>query len=407
MLTHPLAVLAASVLSVLLRPSPSFSALSAQTIPAAGAVLKADSTPVPGARVVLHQVGRALQGPLDSTRTDRRGRFRFAFRPDTSALYLLSARHAGIEYFSPPVHTNPERPDTAIRVIVYDTSSTAPVSLEARHLVVTRPGEDGSRSVLDLMVLLNGGQRTRVAPDSAGASWGGLLPRGTTGPRAGRERRLTRRGSPARRLAHRSRTAGSGREAAHRPVRRFPRASKDLELRFTEPVSIGQRPGRGKRRRGERRQSGAGGQPGAPGTLLPPLDRCRPGRWHAARRAPGRAGVPEWLLPSLVAAIVARARGAGWYFLVRQARARRAPPRPSCSTPSPRSMRATWGGRRKPPSTEWASYQTERRRLKAQLEAALAAGGARANRLAAAEQLKTTRTGILGSRCKSGAAPPL
>ena len=144
-------------------------------------MLKSDSTPVPGSRVVLHQVGRTRQGPLDSTRTDRGGRFRFVFRPDTSALYLLSVRHAGIEYFSSPVHTNLGRPDTTIRVIVYDTSSTAPVSLEARHLVLTRPGEDGSRTVLDLIVLLNSGQRTRVAPDSAGASWGGLLPSGTIG----------------------------------------------------------------------------------------------------------------------------------------------------------------------------------------------------------------------------------
>ena len=68
--------------------------------PPRGAVLKARLHSRAGTRVVLHQVGRTLQGPLDSTRTDQRGRFQFSFRPDTSALYLLSVRHAGIEYFS-------------------------------------------------------------------------------------------------------------------------------------------------------------------------------------------------------------------------------------------------------------------------------------------------------------------
>ncbi len=100
----------------------------AQTLRVTGRVLAADSTPVAGTRVVLHRIGSDVQGPLDSTRSDRGGRFGFAFRPDTAAFYLLSTRHSGIEYFSPPVSTNPARPDTAIRIVVYDTSSSAPVS---------------------------------------------------------------------------------------------------------------------------------------------------------------------------------------------------------------------------------------------------------------------------------------
>ncbi|HEU5303555.1 MAG TPA: carboxypeptidase-like regulatory domain-containing protein, partial [Gemmatimonadales bacterium] len=155
--------------------------LQAQSVRAAGLVIKPDSTPVSGARIVLHRVSRAAQGPLDSTTSDARGRFRLTFRADTGALYLLSARHQGIEYFSPPVHSSPERPDTAIRIVVSDTSATAPVTLVARHLVLTRPGPDGSRSVLDLLVLRNEGQRTRVAPDSVHPSWSGPLPSGTLG----------------------------------------------------------------------------------------------------------------------------------------------------------------------------------------------------------------------------------
>jgi hypothetical protein len=137
-----------------------------------------DTVPLAHARVVLHRVGADVQGPIDSMAADGAGRFRFRFRADTAALYLLSSRYGGIEYFSPPVHTNPARPDTAIVLQAYDTSSTAPVAVEARHIVVPRPGADGSRSVLDLIVLRNDGIRARVAPDSAHPSWALTLPPG-------------------------------------------------------------------------------------------------------------------------------------------------------------------------------------------------------------------------------------
>jgi hypothetical protein len=346
--------------------------LSAQTIPAAGVVLKADSTPVPGARVVLHQVGRALQGPLDSTRTDPRGRFRFVFRPDTSALYLLSVRHAGIEYFSPPVHTNPGRPDTAIRVTVYDTSGSAPVSLEARHLVLTRPGEDGSRSVLDLIVLLNRGDQTRVAPDSAGASWGGLLPRGTIGLELGESDvspdAVTRRGDSI--LVAAPLAPGEKQVTVQYAIAA---GRKDLELQFPELVST-------VNLLAEERDVVVTG-----GSLALADSQVLQGRsfrrWTGAVPAggtlrvalPGRARVPTWLLPLLVGAVVLVLGGAGWYFLARQ---------PGLPAASPAglldaiaALDARYLGREGEISAEdWGAYQSERRRLKAQLEAALAAG---------------------------------
>jgi hypothetical protein len=139
----------------------------------------ADTVPLPHARVLLHRVGRDAQGPIDSMVADGAGRFRFRFRADTSALYLLSSRHGGIEYFSPPVHTNPARPDTAITLQAYDTSSRTPIAIEARHIVVPRAGADGSRPVLDLIVLRNDGILARVAPDSAHPSWSLTLPPGS------------------------------------------------------------------------------------------------------------------------------------------------------------------------------------------------------------------------------------
>ncbi len=355
-----------SVLSVLSVP------LVAQTISAAGVVLKADSTAVPGSRVVLHQVGRALQGPLDSTRTDRRGRFRFSFRPDTSAVYLVSVRHSGIEYFSPPVHTNPERPDTAIRVIVYDTSSAAPVSLQARHLVLSRPGEDGSRSVLDLIVLLNGGRRTRVAPDSVAASWGGLLPGGTIGLELGESdvspEAVTRRGDSL--LVAAPLAPGEKQITVQYAL---PAGRRNLELRFTEPVSS-------VNVLAEEKDVVVSG-----GSLALADSQVLQGRsfrrWTGVVPVggtlrvvlPGWGRVPDWLLPSLVAAVVLVLGGAGWYFLVRR------PGLPAVSSAglfdAIAALDARYLGQEENTSAEdWDSYLTERRRLKAQLQAALAAG---------------------------------
>lgn len=351
---------------------PAFPALSAQTVRAGGAVLKADSTPVPGTRVVLHQVGRMLQGPLDSTKTDRRGRFRFAFRPDTSALYLLSVRHAGIEYFSPPVHTNPERPDTTIRVLVYDTSSSAPIALEARHLVVTRPGEDGSRSVLDLVVLLNSGNRTRVAPDSAGASWVGLLPRGTMGLEVGESDvspdAVTRRGDS---LLVAAPLAPGEKQVTVQYV--IPAGSKELELPFTEPVSS-------VNVLAEENDVVVSG-----GSLALADSQVLQGRsfrrWTGAVPAggalrvalPGRSRVPEGLLPSLVGPVVLVLLGAGWYFLARHPRSPAASP--AVLLDAIAALDARYLGREGETSAEdWGSYQRQRRRLKAELEVALAAG---------------------------------
>src|SRR3954470_368363 len=155
--------------------------LSAQVLHVSGRVLNADSSAVAGVRVVLHRVGQSQQGPLDSTRSDRQGRFGFSYAPDTSSFYLTSARYAGIEYFSAPLPTNPGAPRATISLMVYDTSSRAPVEMEARHLVLTRRGEEGSRSVLDLIIVRNGGRVTRVAPDTTGGSWSVPLPIGTTG----------------------------------------------------------------------------------------------------------------------------------------------------------------------------------------------------------------------------------
>jgi hypothetical protein len=135
-----------------------------------------DTVAVPGVRVVLHRVGRSVQGPIDSMIAGPRGEFRFRYPADTAAVYLLSAGWQGIEYFSSPVKS--DRADTGLVVVVSDTSSTAPVSIVSRHLVVSKPTRAGTRSVLEIIVLANGGTATRVSPDSAHPSWAAGLPEG-------------------------------------------------------------------------------------------------------------------------------------------------------------------------------------------------------------------------------------
>ena len=346
--------------------------LSAQSIPAEGLVLRPDSTPVSGVRVVLHRVGQVLQGPLDSTNTDRRGRFRFRFRADTSAIYLLSAQHSGIEYFSPPVHTNPARPDTAIRIIAYDTSSTAPVSIEARHLVVSRPGDDGSRNILDLIVLRNAGQRTRIASDSARPTWIGLLPRGTMGLELGESdvspEAVDRKGDS---LIVTAPIAPGEKQLTLEYL--VPAGHSVLELALTEAVpmlnvlaeesdvvvsggTLVFADSQTLQGRSFRRWSGTGPTGGLVRVVLP-----------------GRPRAPEWILSALVAAVAVVLAAAGWRLATRR-------PTVRVSTDEllerVASLDVRYEGRKGEVSPdEWSQYQLERARLKSLLESSLAARG--------------------------------
>ena len=171
-----------TLLALLLAATPAALAAQAPLVSAAGQVVRGpDAVPLAGTTVVLHRIGREAQGPLDSLRTDASGRFRFQFPADTASLYIVTARYEGIEYFSNPVATNPARPDSAIALQVFDTSSTQPVHTEARHIVIAKPGDDGTRTVVELLVLNNPGEVTRIARDSLASTWHALIPREAVG----------------------------------------------------------------------------------------------------------------------------------------------------------------------------------------------------------------------------------
>ena len=320
----------------------------------------------------MHRVGQVLQGPLDSNNTDGRGRFRFRFRADTSTIYLLSARHSGIEYFSSPVHTNPARPDTAIRIIAYDTSSTAPVSVEARHLIVSQPGEDGSRSILDLIVLRNAGQRTRIARDSSRPTWVGQLPRGTMGLELGESdvspEAVTREGDS---LIVTAPIAPGEKQLTVEYL--VPAGHQVLELRLMQAVpmlnvlaeeaevvvsggTLAFADSQTLQGRSFRRWTGAG----SPGSLLRVV-------------LPGRPRAPEWILAALVTAVALALAAAGWRLATRQATARESPDE---LLERVAGLDARYQGREAEVSAdEWHQYRSERARLKSLLESSLAARG--------------------------------
>jgi hypothetical protein len=286
-------------------------------------------------------------------------------------VYLLSARYQGIEYFSPPVHTNPQRPDTAIRIVVADTSSTAPVSLEARHLVVTQPGEDGSRSVLDLLVLRNEGKATRVAPDSVRPSWSGPLPHGTIGLEVGESdfspdavsRRddsliLTAPLSPGDKQITVQYLVPSNRATLELP---FPDSVSSVNVLTEERDarvtggSLALADSQIIQGRAFRRWTG---KVPAGGTLRVAL--------------PGVRRTPQLVVALLVSVVVAVLGAAGWYHLRRRAPTARVSPEELVDTIA--TLDARYLDREgEVPSAEWSFYQAERARLKGLLEASLAA----------------------------------
>jgi len=178
--------LAASIrrlLAVLALAAGSAVPLAAQaSIELAGRVVRlagADSVPLPRVSVSAHRVGKTLQGVVDSALAGPGGTFRFRFSGDTAAIYLVSARFGGVEYFSEPVRA----PGAAhLLVVVSDTSSTAPVSLSARHVIVSRPDPGGGRAILDLFTLRNSSTMTRVARDTMTPTWRVVLPEGALEP---------------------------------------------------------------------------------------------------------------------------------------------------------------------------------------------------------------------------------
>ena len=137
-----------------------------------------DSLPVAGGAVVLHEVTIQSGRPVDSATTNRLGEYRLtAPVRDTAAGYVVSVEHDGIGYFSEPLSARDRAADSASAIVVYDTSYGRPeILLTERHLIVRAIDDDGMRRVIELLVLSNRGNLTRITDDTTQPVWQGALP---------------------------------------------------------------------------------------------------------------------------------------------------------------------------------------------------------------------------------------
>lgn len=131
--------------------------------------------PVAGAWVTLHRVGPDSAGPLDSLRSDARGRYAFKYRHSGSddAIYFVSASYAGIAYFTPPLTSAVVKGEDG-EITVFDTTSRhVPLSLRGHHVVVSAVDANALRSVVEVYDLSNDTSVTRVAANDqpSGATW--------------------------------------------------------------------------------------------------------------------------------------------------------------------------------------------------------------------------------------------
>jgi hypothetical protein len=131
--------------------------------------------PVTGAWVVLHRVGPDSAGPIDSLRSDSRGRYSFSYTRTGSAdaIYFVSASHDGIAYFTTPLPEGRVSGNDG-EITVFDTTSGhVAMSLRGHHVVVSAADANSRRSIVEVYDISNDSTLTRVAKSEtpAGATW--------------------------------------------------------------------------------------------------------------------------------------------------------------------------------------------------------------------------------------------
>jgi len=137
-----------------------------------------DTIPLANAWVVLHKVTSDTGGPVDSVRSDARGRYRIALRnPDSASVYVVSAWYDSLAYFSLPLNVT-GRPAVHVEdIVTFSTSVNGPpIRLARRLATVAAAREDGEREVLEILELENTGFTTRITRDTLLPTWAGRVP---------------------------------------------------------------------------------------------------------------------------------------------------------------------------------------------------------------------------------------
>ena len=146
-----------------------------------------DVKPIAGVHVTVHRVGPDAAGPLDSMVTGADGRYAIGYTRSGSrdAVYFAAVVFRGIAYFSAPLTTPHTREDDGV-IVVFDTTTAAiPFGTQGHHVIVSAPGPDGSRKVMEVYELSNDTSVTVVGRDSLAAVWSAPLPRGASDFAAG------------------------------------------------------------------------------------------------------------------------------------------------------------------------------------------------------------------------------
>lgn len=142
--------------------------------------------PVAGVWTVLHRVGPDSAGPLDSTRSDTRGRYAYSYRRSGSsdAVYFVSATHQGVTYFTVPLAFSEVSGEPA-EIVVFDTTSRrVPITVRGRHIVVSAPTSSGLRPVTEVFELSNDTTLTLVSPaPSTAPTFSVVLPENAKDPK--------------------------------------------------------------------------------------------------------------------------------------------------------------------------------------------------------------------------------
>ena len=141
-----------------------------------------DTVPVQNAWVVLHRITRdgAGGGPVDSVRSDARGRYRILLaRPDSVSMYVMSAWYDSLAYFSLPLNVV-DRPAVHVEDIMTFPTATSgpPLRLTRKLATVAAAREDGTREVLEILEIENPGVATRITKDTLVPTWAGQVPAG-------------------------------------------------------------------------------------------------------------------------------------------------------------------------------------------------------------------------------------
>jgi len=127
-----------------------------------------DNAPVPAAEVVLQVRIEGEFVPVEKTRADAGGRFRFASLPlGDDLLYLAGASRDGVHYPGRRVALTESRPAAQVSISVRDTIAAPNPLVIRKHEIVIR-GEPGALHVVEAILVDNPGATTFVGAAAAG-----------------------------------------------------------------------------------------------------------------------------------------------------------------------------------------------------------------------------------------------